>query len=120
MTALQDGSIAFFYEDCYDNTNTTAYDLLFQQLSIESITGGEYAGVTPLTPQDPGDLNHEGFISIADVIYMIKLILDQCSAEDYAAADIDEDNSISIADMVSLRYNITCTSSLKKKYDTGK
>ena len=43
MIALQDGAIAFFHEDCNDNQSTTAYDLLFQKLSIKSITGGRYA-----------------------------------------------------------------------------
>ena len=42
MIAMQDGSIAFFHEDCNDNNSTTAYDLLFQRLSIERITEGRY------------------------------------------------------------------------------
>ncbi len=43
MTALNDGSIAFFHEDCNDNPSTSAYDLIFQKLSIRTITGGQYA-----------------------------------------------------------------------------
>ena len=43
MTALNDGTIAFFHEDCNDNPSTSAYDLIFQKLSIRTITGGQYA-----------------------------------------------------------------------------
>lgn len=42
MIATSDGDIAFYYEDCNDNNSTTAYDLLFQRLSIETITNGQY------------------------------------------------------------------------------
>jgi hypothetical protein len=42
MIETQDGNIAFFYEDCNNNNSTTAYDLLFQRLSIEKITEGRY------------------------------------------------------------------------------
>ena len=42
MIALQNGTIAFFHEDCNDNNSTSAYDLLFQRLSINKITGGRY------------------------------------------------------------------------------
>ena len=42
MIALQNGTIAFFHEDCNDNNSTSAYDLLFQRLSIYKITGGRY------------------------------------------------------------------------------
>ena len=42
MIATQDGDIAFFYEDCNDNNSTTAYDLLFERLSIKRITEGRY------------------------------------------------------------------------------
>ena len=45
MTALNDGSIAFFHEDCNDNNSTTAYDLLFQRLSIKKITDGRYTAL---------------------------------------------------------------------------
>ena len=46
MIATRDGDIAFFHEDCNDNSgSTTAYDLLFQLLSIKTITSGEYAGI---------------------------------------------------------------------------
>ena len=42
MIALHNGTIAFFHEDCNDNNSTSAYDLLFQRLSINKITGGRY------------------------------------------------------------------------------
>ena len=42
MIATSDGDIAFYYEDCNDNNSTSAYDLLFQRLSIETITNGQY------------------------------------------------------------------------------
>ena len=42
MIATQDGNIAFFHEDCNDNKSTSAYDLLFQRLSIKTITDGRY------------------------------------------------------------------------------
>ena len=45
MIATSCGNIAFFHEDCNDNNSTTAYDLLFQTLSIERITGGRYKGI---------------------------------------------------------------------------
>ena len=102
MTALQDGNIAFFYEDCNDNTNNSAYDLLFQQFTIEAITGGKYASTVPVFPQDPGDVDHDGIVGIADVMYLIDLIFDECSAEDHSVADVDNDNEVSIADVVFL------------------
>lgn len=43
MTVLKDGTIAFLYEDCNDNPSTSAYDLIFQKLSIRTITSGQYA-----------------------------------------------------------------------------
>ena len=45
MIATRGGNIAFFYEDCNGNNSTSAYDLLFQSLSIKTITGGRYRGV---------------------------------------------------------------------------
>lgn len=45
MIATTSGDIAFFHEDCHDNNSTTAYDLLFQQLSIETITNGRYSAI---------------------------------------------------------------------------
>ena len=102
MIVLRDGNIAFFHEDCNDNGNNTSYDLLFQQLTIETITGGEYSSAIPPTPQEPGDLDGNGLIDIADVMYLIDFILGECSAEEYAAADVDNDNNISIADVVFL------------------
>lgn len=42
MILTANGNIAFFHEDCNDNNSTTAYDLLFQTLSIAAITGGRY------------------------------------------------------------------------------
>ncbi len=47
MIATRDGGIAFFHEDCNDNQSTSAYDLLFQQLSIEMITDGRYTAIIP-------------------------------------------------------------------------
>lgn len=43
MIATNDGTIAFFHEDCNDNNSTTAYDLLFQRHTIETITDGQYS-----------------------------------------------------------------------------
>lgn len=43
MISLQDGTIAFYHEDCNDNNSTTAYDLIFQTLSLKTITDGRYA-----------------------------------------------------------------------------
>ena len=45
MIATTSGDIVFFLEDCNDNNSMSAYDLLFQTLSIESITGGRYKGI---------------------------------------------------------------------------
>lgn len=45
MIATASGNIAFLHEDCNDNPGTTAYDLLFQQLSIEQITNGRYTSI---------------------------------------------------------------------------
>ena len=45
MIALSDGTIAFYHEDCNDNNSTTAYDLVFQRLSLQTITGGRYAPI---------------------------------------------------------------------------
>jgi sialidase-1 len=46
MIAVTDGDIAFFHEDCNDNPGTSAYDLLYQQLTIEQITNGRYTSTT--------------------------------------------------------------------------
>ena len=45
MVATTSGDIAFFFEDCNDNTSTSAYDLLFQRLTIEKITQGRYSHI---------------------------------------------------------------------------
>ena len=45
MITTASGAIAFFHEDCNDNNSTTAYDLLFQVLTIETITGGSYTAL---------------------------------------------------------------------------
>lgn len=45
MIATASGDIAFFHEDCNDNPGTTAYDLIFQCLTIETITGGRYTAI---------------------------------------------------------------------------
>ena len=42
MIATTSGDLAFFLEDCNDNNSTSAYDLIFRRLSIETITGGRY------------------------------------------------------------------------------
>lgn len=42
MIATSGGDIAFYCEDSHDNSSSTAYDLLFQLLTIEAITGGRY------------------------------------------------------------------------------
>ena len=46
MIAVRGGDIAFLHEDCNDNQSTSAYDLLFQLLSIQTITGGRYTAIT--------------------------------------------------------------------------
>ena len=46
MIATTGGDIAFFHEDCNDNPGTSAYDLLYQQLTIEQITNGRYTSTT--------------------------------------------------------------------------
>ena len=102
MIALRNGNIAFFHEDCNDNPGTSAYDLLFQQLSIETITDGEYASAPPFDSPIPGDADGDGIICIADVVFLIDLVHDQCSAEDYVAADVDGDSVLTIADVVAL------------------
>ena len=45
MISTANGNIAFFYEDCNDNNSTSAYDLLFQRLSIKTITDGRYTAI---------------------------------------------------------------------------
>ena len=46
MVSLADGKIAFLHEDCNDNEgSTSAYDLIFQKLSIRTITGGRYTAI---------------------------------------------------------------------------
>lgn len=102
MISLQDGNIAFFHEDCNDNPGTSAYDLLFQQLSIETITDGKYASTPPFYPEKPGDADGDGIICIADVVFVIDLIFNHCNVEDYVAADVDGDEMITIADVIAL------------------
>lgn len=102
MIALRDGSIAFFHEDCNDNPGTSAYDLLFQQLTVETITGGAYTSAPPFDPPILGDADGDGIVCMADVVYLMDLVHDRCSAEDHAAADVDGDNMLTIADVVAL------------------
>ena len=102
MISLQDGNIAFYHEDCNDNPGTSAYDLLFQVLSIETITGGKYVSAVPLPPPEPGDVDNDGIVGVADLVFLIDLIIDNCSVEDCVTADIDGDDMISIADVVFL------------------
>lgn len=102
MTALQDGSIAFYWEDCNDNTDNSAYDLLFRLLTLEDITGGKYTSAPPFVPPIPGDADGDGIIGIADVIVLIDLIIDRCSVEGHEAADVDGDQVLTIADIVAL------------------
>lgn len=46
MVSLADGKIAFLHEDCNDNEgSTSAYDLIFQKLSLRTITGGRYTAI---------------------------------------------------------------------------
>lgn len=45
MINTTSGKIAFYHEDCNDNNSTTAYDLLYQSLSIERITNGRYKAI---------------------------------------------------------------------------
>ena len=45
MILTEGGDIAFFHEDCNDNLSTSAYDLLFQTISIDIITGGRYTAI---------------------------------------------------------------------------
>ena len=45
MIAITSGDIAFFLEDCNDNQSTSAYDLIFQTLPIETITNGRYTAI---------------------------------------------------------------------------
>ena len=47
MIATRDGNIAFYHEDCNDNNSTSAYDLLYQTLSIKKITDGRYTAIKP-------------------------------------------------------------------------
>ena len=47
MIATASGNIAFFHEDCNDNQSTSAYDLLFQMMTIKRITGGRYTAIKP-------------------------------------------------------------------------
>lgn len=42
MISIAGGDIAVLLEDCNDNPGTTAYDLIFQRLSIKTITNGRY------------------------------------------------------------------------------
>lgn len=45
MIATTGGDIAFLHEDCNDNNSTSAYDLLFQRLTIDRITYGRYKAI---------------------------------------------------------------------------
>jgi sialidase-1 len=45
MIATTGGDIAFLHEDCNDNNSTSAYDVLFQRLTIERITNGQYTSI---------------------------------------------------------------------------
>ena len=47
MIATRDGNIAFYHEDSSDNNSTSAYDLLYQTLSIKKITDGRYTAIKP-------------------------------------------------------------------------
>ena len=45
MIATHGGNIALLHEDCNDNNSTTAYDLVFQVLTIETITDGRFTAI---------------------------------------------------------------------------
>ena len=45
MIATTGGDISFLHEDCNDNNSTSAYDLLFQRLTIDRITNGRYKAI---------------------------------------------------------------------------
>lgn len=102
MVALRDGAIAFYHEDCNDNPGTSAYDLMFQTLSIEDITAGEYVSTLPYQASTLGDVDHDGTLSIADVVSLINLIIDHRTADDNAMADVDGDADLGIADVTAL------------------
>ena len=102
MISLRDGSIAFFHEDCNDNNSTTVYDLLFQRLSIETITSGTYTSTPPFAPPILGDVDGDGMICFGDVTCLIDLVLDRCSVVGHEAADVDGDSMLTIADVVAL------------------
>ena len=102
MIAQRNGDIAFYWEDCNGNADNSAYDLLFQLLSIETITDGKYSSAPPFGPPIPGDADGDGIISIGDVVLLIDLIIDNCSVADHEAADVDGDQMLTIADVVAL------------------
>ncbi len=102
MIAQRNGDIAFYWEDCNGNADNSAYDLLFQLLTIETITDGKYSSAPPFGPPIPGDADGDGIISIGDVVLLIDLIIDNCSVADHEAADVDGDQMLTIADVVAL------------------
>ena len=61
---------------------------------------------TTLSFANPGDINKDGTISIADVTALVNIILGKDEGEtpqfDHAAADVNEDGSVSIADVTAL------------------
>ena len=54
-----------------------------------------------LKPYIRGDVNLDGFVSIADVTTLVNIILGK-QTEPYGIADINDDETISIADVTAL------------------
>ena len=85
---------------------------LFSCYAEDSTTGHQaqiYRKVTTI-PSLPGDVNHDGLISIADVTALVNIILGKDNTEpyqyDHDAADVNTDGSISIADVTALVNSI--------------
>ena len=59
--------------------------------------------VVVLVPQTAlrGDVNQDGFVTIADVTALVNIILGK-STDEYGVADVNEDGAVTIADVTAL------------------
>ena len=72
----------------------------------------EYTGsaelVLPFEASKPGDVNHDGDVTIADVTALVNIILGKATEEnnpddyDFKAAKVNDDDEITIADVTAL------------------
>ena len=81
----------------------TAYDVNHLDVSYAHIDGGPSnpGYFTDKNAAQPGDINGDGFVNVADVTELISLILNSTSIED-SLTDVNGDGQVNVADVTAL------------------